>query len=237
MVGAAEQKQLKKLHTVTENEEKLEALQQELRKVMVRLQLTIGLVFMLVLGVAAGGAYALQRSTMRHIKGMENSISVLAGSIEAQTSVDLVFFKILALRPRTEISFAKSIARHISHYSSLYGIDPDLVLAVIDIESAFRPKARSRAGAEGLMQLMSNWVAVFNIVGDLTDPEINIKYGTQVLRLYYELYQGNIEQTLAAYNRGPSSVDWALIKDREVDKHGYVTKVMRRYEYLKKLRG
>jgi Transglycosylase SLT domain len=86
-----------------------------------------------------------------------------------------------------------------------HGLDPELVLAVIAVESAFRPNAVSPKGAQGLMQLMPFTARRFG-VSDPFDPRQNIFGGVQYLRLLLDLFQGDIALSLAAYNAGENAV-------------------------------
>ena len=86
-----------------------------------------------------------------------------------------------------------------------YGIPPALVKAVIAAESAFNPTAVSRAGAQGLMQLMPSTAAALGVSNSLV-PEENVRGGVTYLRLMIERY-GDLQRALAAYNAGPAAVD------------------------------
>lgn len=80
------------------------------------------------------------------------------------------------------------------------GLDPQLVLAVIDIESSFNRYALSSAGAQGLMQVMPFWKDVFERPGDdLYNPLISLRYGCRILRHYLDRHD-NPADALAAYN-------------------------------------
>jgi soluble lytic murein transglycosylase len=93
-------------------------------------------------------------------------------------------------------------------------IDPALLAAVIYSESKFRPDARSRSGAIGLMQLTPSTAKGIAVrtggtafrVADLTDPVINIRYGTWYLHDLVAKY-GSLRLALAAYNAGQGNVD------------------------------
>lgn len=84
--------------------------------------------------------------------------------------------------------------------SSIAGLDPQLVLAVIDIESNFDRFALSRAGAQGLMQVMPFWKDVYaSPEDDLYNPLISLRYGCTILRHYIDRHP-KLSDALAAYN-------------------------------------
>lgn len=94
------------------------------------------------------------------------------------------------------------------------GVDAALIAAVIYSESRFREQT-SRAGARGLMQITPATArdierlsggTTFNL-NDLSDPELNIRYGTFYLRQLLDRYDGNEVAALAAYNAGPGNAD------------------------------
>ena len=95
-----------------------------------------------------------------------------------------------------------------------YRIDPKLLAAVIDAESKFRADARSSSGAIGLMQLMPSTAHGIAVhpggsqfqTQDLSDPEINVRYGSWYLRHLLDKY-GDERTALAAYNAGQDNVD------------------------------
>jgi soluble lytic murein transglycosylase-like protein len=89
-------------------------------------------------------------------------------------------------------------------YESLRaGLDPHLVLAVIDVESRFRKYAVSRAGARGLMQVMPFWVKELGQPGagqNLFHERTNLRYGCTILRHYLDRERGNLSNALGRYN-------------------------------------
>ena len=94
----------------------------------------------------------------------------------------------------------------IRRHASNYGVQADLVRAVIQVESGFNPRARSPKGAVGLMQLMPTTAAALG-VADRYDPAENIRGGVAYLSRLLSQYGGNEELALAAYNAGPQAVE------------------------------
>jgi len=94
---------------------------------------------------------------------------------------------------------------HIRQAAALYQIPEELVRAVIKVESDFDPRAVSPANARGLMQLIPE-TADRMLVTDVFDPRQNIFGGVRYLRVLANLFNGDIELTLAGYNAGENAV-------------------------------
>ncbi|MYM33941.1 transglycosylase SLT domain-containing protein [Duganella sp. FT50W] len=96
------------------------------------------------------------------------------------------------------------------------GLDPGLVLGLIQVESAYRKYAVSIAGARGYMQVMPFWT---NVIGDrdrraLFDLQTNLRYGCSILRMYLDMEAGNLFLALGRYNgsRGKPDYPNAVLK-------------------------
>jgi len=85
--------------------------------------------------------------------------------------------------------------------ASRVGLPPEMILAVIDVESGFQRYAVSRANAQGLMQIMRFWLGELDMPGyALLDVQENVRMGCTILRHYYDLEKGNWTRALARYN-------------------------------------
>lgn len=120
---------------------------------------------------------------------------------------------------------------HIRQAAALYQIPEQLVRAVIKVESDYDPRAVSYAGARGLMQLMPETAERLG-VRDIHDPRENIFGGVRYLRVLANMFNGNLELTVAAYNAGEHAViqhggipPYAQTRDYVVQ----VTRFYRRY--------
>lgn len=95
-------------------------------------------------------------------------------------------------------------------------LPPEMVLAVIDVESGFQRYAVSRANAQGLMQIMRFWLQELEMPGHaLLDIQDNIRMGCTILRYYYDMENGNWNRALARYNGSLGSQKYPnLVFDR-----------------------
>jgi soluble lytic murein transglycosylase len=137
----------------------------------------------------------------------------------------------------------------VSYHSSQ--VDPWLIQSLIRQESAFDPRAKSRVGATGLMQLMPATARIYGKINrhQLKDPEQNVRVGVRFFERLLERYDGNIHFALAAYNAGPGKVDdWMkryptqdpllfadIIPYRETRE--YVAFILRNYYWYQYLNG
>jgi len=93
--------------------------------------------------------------------------------------------------------------------ASRYKLNPYLVAAVVQVESAFNPRAISRKGARGLMQLLPETARRFGLPRkkDLFNPQKNLEAGVKYLKWLSERFSGDAARVLAAYNAGEGAVD------------------------------
>ena len=97
----------------------------------------------------------------------------------------------------SRIDFLRSV-----HYESMRaGLDPQLILAIIQVESNFRKYAISGSGARGYMQVMPFWTSLIGRPGDnLFSLRTNLRYGCVVLRHYLDREKGDLNRALGRYN-------------------------------------
>jgi soluble lytic murein transglycosylase len=119
--------------------------------------------------------------------------------------------------------------------SERYGVDSRLVKAIIKAESDFNPRAVSKKGAMGLMQIMPENFQHLDIQNPF-DPKENIMGGTRYFKYLYDRFEGKLTLSLAAYNAGPTTVDnynKTIPPYRETEQ--YVRRVLRYYRNYKRL--
>jgi soluble lytic murein transglycosylase-like protein len=109
-----------------------------------------------------------------------------------------------------------------------YQVDPDLVKAVIQVESAYNSKALSHAGAIGLMQLMPATAMRFG-VKQIYDPEENIHGGVQYIKFLLDLFDNDLSLTVAAYNAGEGAVQKFGTVPKYTETQNYVKQVLQLY--------
>ena len=128
---------------------------------------------------------------------------------------------------RYEIS--AELAEMIHEEAEAQGIDPELAFRLVRVESRFHTRARSRAGALGLTQLMPGTARGLDrrmrTAEAILEPRANLRVGFRYLRSLIERYDGDVRLALLAYNRGENAVDRALRRGRDPE-NGYSRKVL-----------
>jgi hypothetical protein len=123
---------------------------------------------------------------------------------------------------------AGDIDSAIEQAAARHNVDPNLVRAVVKVESNFNPNAVSRKGAMGLMQLMPSTARQLNVKNPF-DPEQNVDAGVRHLKQLLESYGGNIKLTLAAYNAGAGAVARSAGVPRYAETQNYVRRITNLY--------
>jgi soluble lytic murein transglycosylase-like protein len=128
--------------------------------------------------------------------------------------------------PRSSTDTRTYIAGLIEETATLHRMDPELIRAVVEVESNFNPLAVSPRGAMGLMQLIRPTAQRFG-VSNVFDPVQNLDGGVRYLKYLMEMFKGNLELSLAAYNAGEN----AVVRSRGVPP------IRETREYLRKING
>jgi len=113
-----------------------------------------------------------------------------------------------------------------------YNLDPELIKAIIKIESGFNPSAVSEKGAMGLMQLMPETAKEMKVDAPF-EAEENIMGGSRYLRKLLNLFDGDLRLSLAAYNAGPNRVLKKNAIPEITETRQYVEKVLWEYNRTK----
>lgn len=129
--------------------------------------------------------------------------NLLNATVEKQVTVDVEQLRAEVREEvfKSEVPFGELILEH----AKKNNLPPELVAAVVETESQFKPNARSPVGARGLMQLMprtGKWMGASN----LSDPQQNVQAGTRYLKYLTERFDGDQTKILAAYNAGEGNV-------------------------------
>jgi soluble lytic murein transglycosylase-like protein len=136
--------------------------------------------------------------------------------------------KIVTANFRGTLTTAADIDSAIEQAAARHNVDPNLVRAVVKVESNFNPNAVSRKGAMGLMQLMPSTARQLK-VNNPFDPEQNVDAGVRHLKQLLESYGGDIKLTLAAYNAGAGAVARSSGVPRYAETQNYVRRITNLY--------
>ena len=142
-----------------------------------------------------------------NLSGAEDDEVVNDAGVVGVSEQDLqsqVFAKVLFLKHDLPIQQARVVSKYIARYSLMYELPVNVVIAIAHLESRFNQAMRGRAGERGMMQVMPFWrvdslcveLAVLTIPG-------NIECSCRILKLYVDMYDGDVVYGIATYNQGP----------------------------------
>ena len=153
----------------------------------------------------------------------------LASATKSRTNIYLPAETSLTGRSHSAVDMDRDgVEKLVREASDRHKVDPALVRAVIETESAWNPKAYSHKGAGGLMQLIPTTAQRYGAY-DVFDPQQNIDAGVKYLRTLLERYNGNLDLALAAYNAGEGAVDRAHGVPSFRETRDYVQRVQNAY--------
>ena len=188
--------------------------------------------------VPGDGRYKLSEgpapSRSQRLTDEDRLLRTIASKSQSQVTKQMydLFFFAPGAAPVYDYSYSSTpqdIVTHIHHAARQHRLDPMLIKAVIKTESNFNPNALSPKGAQGLMQLMPGTARDLK-VRDPFDVRQNIFGGAKYLRQMLDLFNGDVELCLAAYNAGPNRVAPAGIIPNIPETQAYVGKVLRHYK-------
>jgi len=136
--------------------------------------------------------------------------------------------RIVSANSRERQASPEEIDSSIVMAAARHNVDPNLVRAVVKVESNFNSNAVSRKGAMGLMQLMPSTARSLNVRNPF-DPEQNVDAGVRHLKQLLESYGGNVDLTLAAYNAGSGAVARSAGIPHFAETQNYVRRITNLY--------
>jgi soluble lytic murein transglycosylase-like protein len=136
------------------------------------------------------------------------------------------------MRYSNQYGITAGLAGKVFDASIREGVDPELGFRLVRLESEFNPHAISKVGALGLTQLMPSTARLFDKTmtrEKLFQPDANLRVGFRYLRTLLEMYKGNVNLALLAYNRGEDAV-WRDVHAGVNPGNGYDRSVLRGYK-------
>lgn len=190
-----------------------------------------------LLGMSGGGSRPAPAAPVE-----SGEAAVVEGSPEG---FDRVTSLLVERAPGWEHELRESVALAIVEESARAGLDPLLVVALIEVESEFEADAASVMGARGLMQLRpatARWVAEregveFSPELLAADVTLNVRLGVRYLGYLLGSFRGRLDLALMAYNAGPNRLRAALRARSPLEWQSYVRAVRREYAALKSAHG
>jgi soluble lytic murein transglycosylase-like protein len=185
-------------------------------------------IFTLVLGISYLREYSLEKDVQ--VIGSTLDISQLTDlqSPEGDSGATIAYNIPSHIKHKKERRFHPIILQEANRYE----VDPCLVKAIIMAESGYNPKAISKRGAKGLMQLMPSTAEALG-VEDIFNPEQNISGGVRYFKQLVNKFDGDVTLALAAYNAGSQKVQHYQGIPPFKSTQYYIEKVLKYYELYK----
>jgi soluble lytic murein transglycosylase-like protein len=182
---------------------------------------------------APGEEISLERWARWVVRGPEAPSGILWTDLEAANSAEERRYSLFSRDEAAALVRDLPYGETLVEAASRHGLDGLLLAAIVEHESAFDPTSVSPRGAVGLMQLLPATGRAYG-AEDLFDPGVNIDVGSRYLSYLLDLYEGDLDLALAAYNAGPAAVAryGGVPPYRETRR--YVERVKAQYEELKK---
>jgi len=163
-------------------------------------------------------------ASMRAARSAAAEVSEFLGRESSQSATA----RIIAANFRGATTNPGDIDSAIEQAALRHNVDPNLVRAVVKVESNFNPNAVSRKGAMGLMQLMPSTAKQLHVKNPF-DPEQNVDAGVRHLKQLLENYGGDVKLTLAAYNAGAGAVARSSGVPHFAETQNYVRRITNLY--------
>jgi soluble lytic murein transglycosylase-like protein len=163
-------------------------------------------------------------AVMRAAQSAAAEVDEYMGHDSSQSAIE----KIVAANFRGPLATPADIDSAIDQAAARHNVDPNLVRAVVKVESNFNPNAVSRKGAMGLMQLMPATARQLKVKNPF-DPEQNVDAGVRHLKQLLESFGGDVRLSLAAYNAGATAVARSSGVPRFPETQNYVRRITNLY--------
>jgi soluble lytic murein transglycosylase-like protein len=179
-------------------------LNRQLFSLQFALPLCVAGVFFSCAAQAGGQIYTPLSASVRAV--LQRSVSDQAPpklAFASQSEADLWLNEMSRRLEKTlpDAEYRMNFLKTVHYEATRAGLDPQLVLGLIEVESGFKKYAVSRVGARGYMQVMPFWVKELGTKGqDLFHLRVNLRYGCTILRYYLDIEKGNLFRALGRYN-------------------------------------
>ncbi len=156
----------------------------------------------------------------------ENGHKIYVNTGESTTRVDWITRSFRSNTPAVSGHPSADIDQLVEQTASRYQVDPELIRAIVRVESGYDPKAVSNKGAMGLMQLVPATAQRFGVANPF-DPKQNLEGGVNYLKYLLDLFGGDLSLSLAAYNAG----------EHTVQRSGGIPAIPETQNYVRKITG